>query len=192
MGRHHHLGLARDGPHKHLWPHRAAPVGVGSGPERKGSTMTDIRLTIEDLHKTYPPRGRKDPGTEVLRGVNLEVHDGEFLSIVGPSGAGKTTLLRCISGLLAPTSGRVLLDDQEFTAPPREIALVFQDYSRSLYPWMNVGKNIALPLRAQGLDKGEIAKRVESCSASVGLEGAAGRYPWQLLLSRPFDKFWDC
>ncbi|MGO1638611.1 ABC transporter ATP-binding protein [Ancrocorticia populi] len=142
--------------------------------------MTDIRLTIEDLHKTYPPRGRKDPGTEVLRGVNLEVHDGEFLSIVGPSGAGKTTLLRCISGLLAPTSGRVLLDDQEITAPPREIALVFQDYSRSLYPWMNVGKNIALPLRAQGLDKGEIAKRVESCLASVGLEGAAGRYPWQL------------
>lgn len=142
--------------------------------------MTDIRLSVENLHKTYPPRGRKDAGTEVLRDVNLEVHDGEFLSIVGPSGAGKTTLLRCISGLLAPTSGRVLLDGQEVAGPPREIALVFQDYSRSLYPWMNVARNIALPLRAQGLDKVEIAGRVESCLASVGLEGAGGRYPWQL------------
>ena len=142
--------------------------------------MTDIRLSVENLHKTYPPRGRKDAGTDVLRDVNLEVHDGEFLSIVGPSGAGKTTLLRCISGLLAPTSGRVLLDGQEVAGPPREIALVFQDYSRSLYPWMNVAKNIALPLRAQGLDKAEIAGRVEGCLASVGLEGAGGRYPWQL------------
>ncbi|MGO1591520.1 MAG: ABC transporter ATP-binding protein [Ancrocorticia sp.] len=142
--------------------------------------MTDVRLKVEGLHKTYPARGRTDSGTEVLRDVNLEVHDGEFLSIVGPSGAGKTTLLRCISGLLAPTSGQVLLDDQEITGPPRQIALVFQDYSRSLYPWMNVGKNIALPLRAQGLDKEEISGRVNSCLASVGLEGASGRYPWQL------------
>lgn len=142
--------------------------------------MTDIRLNIDGLHKTYPPRGRKDAGTEVLRDVNLAVDNREFLSIVGPSGAGKTTLLRCICGLLEPTSGSVTLDGAEITTPPSEIALVFQDYSRSLYPWMNVAKNIGLPLRAQGLDKAEIHDRVTSCLASVGLEGAGTRYPWQL------------
>ena len=143
--------------------------------------MTDtVRLRIDGIHKTYPPRNRKDSGTEVLRDISLDVRDGEFLTIVGPSGAGKTTLLRTISGLLEATSGEVLLDGKKIDGPPREIALVFQDYSRSLYPWMTVAKNIALPLKAHGVARDDIAKRVESCLYHVGLAGAGDRYPWQL------------
>ena len=143
--------------------------------------MTDnVRLRIDGIHKTYPPRSRKDTGTEVLKDINLDVYDGEFLTIVGPSGAGKTTLLRTISGLLDATSGQVLLDGKKSDGPPREIALVFQDYSRSLYPWMSVAKNIGLPLKAHGVDKAEIEKRVEACLYHVGLAGAGDRYPWQL------------
>ncbi|MBM9432412.1 ABC transporter ATP-binding protein [Flaviflexus equikiangi] len=139
-----------------------------------------VRLSIENLHKTYPARNRRDKGTEVLRDINVDVFDGEFLTIVGPSGAGKTTLLRTVSGLLDSTSGRVLLDGKEIVGPPREIALVFQDYSRSLYPWMTVAKNIGLPLKAHGVERAEIAKRVEAALFNVGLAGVGDRYPWQL------------
>lgn len=140
----------------------------------------NVRLRIDDIHKTYPPRKRRDPGTEVLKGISLDVYDQEFLTIVGPSGAGKTTLLRILAGLLEPTSGHILLDGKEIDGPPREIALVFQDYSRSLYPWMSVEKNIGLPLKAHGVDSAEIAGRVDSCLKSVGLEGVGEKYPWQL------------
>lgn len=140
----------------------------------------NVRLHVDGVHKTYPPRKRTDTGTEVLKDINLEVFDREFLTIVGPSGAGKTTLLRIISGLLPATEGQVLLDGKAIDGPPREIALVFQDYSRSLYPWMNVAKNIGLPLRAHGVDQAEIKERVESCLESVGLAGVGDRYPWQL------------
>lgn len=142
--------------------------------------MTDVRLRIDGIHKTYPPRGRRDNGTEVLRDITLDVYDGEFLTIVGPSGAGKTTLLRTVAGLLEATSGQVLLDGKQIDGPPREIALVFQDYSRSLYPWMSVAKNIALPLKAHGVDRAEIDKRVEASLYNVGLAGVGERYPWQL------------
>jgi NitT/TauT family transport system ATP-binding protein len=108
------------------------------------------------------------------------VRPGAFVCIVGPSGAGKTTLMRCMCGLLSPSSGTVVLDGQPINGPPERLALVFQDYSRSLLPWMSVGGNIMLPLRSKGVDKAERWRRATEALAAVGLDGVAALYPWQL------------
>jgi NitT/TauT family transport system ATP-binding protein len=117
--------------------------------------------------------------------VNLQVADGELVTIVGPSGCGKSTLLRCLAGLLPPTSGQVVLDSVTVTRVPDRLAVVFQDYSRSLYPWLTVADNVALPLRRTkngDTRNGRAARRQSAFAAleSVGLAGFAGRYPWQL------------
>ena len=122
--------------------------------------------------------------------VTLQVADGELVTIVGPSGCGKSTLLRCLAGLLPPTSGRVVLDGVPVTKVPDRLAVVFQDYSRSLYPWLTVADNVALPLRRKGGRRPGRSAPVQSAKArrrsalaaldSVGLAGFAGRHPWQL------------
>ena len=111
--------------------------------------------------------------------VTLQVADGELVTIVGPSGCGKSTLLRCVAGLLPPTSGRVVLDGAVVTRVPDRLAVVFQDYSRSLYPWLTVADNVALPLRRT---ERRAVRRQSALAAleSVGLAGFADRYPWQL------------
>ena len=111
--------------------------------------------------------------------VTLQVADGELVTIVGPSGCGKSTLLRCVAGLLPPTSGRVVLDGAVVTRVPDRLAVIFQDYSRSLYPWLTVADNVALPLRRT---ERRAVRRQSALAAleSVGLAGFAGRYPWQL------------
>ena len=90
--------------------------------------------------------------------ISMQVADGELVTIVGPSGCGKSTLLRCVAGLLPPTSGQVVLNGVPVTRVPDRLAVVFQDYSRSLYPWLTVAANVALPLlskaRQQGQPKG--------------------------------------
>jgi NitT/TauT family transport system ATP-binding protein len=116
----------------------------------------------------------------VLEKIDLEVSRGEFLCVVGPSGAGKTTLLRCMSGLLQPTEGTVLVDGVPIVEPPPALAVVFQDYSRSLMPWLSIERNAMLPLRAQGLARGERRDRARAALAAVGLSEFGGHYPWQL------------
>src|ERR1700755_275330 len=91
---------------------------------------------------------RKDFGpVSIIKGVDLEMRDGEFVVFVGPSGCGKSTLLRLIAGLEDTTSGQILLDGQDMTAEPparRQLAMVFQSYA--LYPHMTVAQNIGFPL----------------------------------------------
>jgi NitT/TauT family transport system ATP-binding protein len=111
--------------------------------------------------------------------VSLQVADGELVTIVGPSGCGKSTLLRCVAGLLPPTGGRVVLDGAVVTRVPDRLAVVFQDYSRSLYPWLTVADNVALPLR-RSEHRGVRRRSALAALESVGLAGFAGRYPWQL------------
>jgi NitT/TauT family transport system ATP-binding protein len=115
-----------------------------------------------------------------LEDVTFQVGLGEFVSMVGPSGSGKTTLLRCISGLMRPTSGEVRLDGQVVNDVPEALALVFQDYSRSLYPWMTVRENVDMPLRRLKLDPAERRERIESSLEEVGLAAAVNQFPWQL------------
>jgi NitT/TauT family transport system ATP-binding protein len=117
--------------------------------------------------------------------ISLQVADGELVTIVGPSGCGKSTLLRCLAGLLPPTSGQVVFDGAVVTRVPDRLAVVFQDYSRSLYPWLTVADNVALPLRRTRVSHarhGRPARRQSALIAleSVGLADFAGRYPWQL------------
>ncbi len=81
--------------------------------------------------------------THAIGDVSFTVGDGEFVSVVGPSGCGKTTLLKCIAGLLPPSHGEILLRGKQVTSPPEEMALVFQEYSRSLFPWMSVRNNVS-------------------------------------------------
>ena len=130
-------------------------------------------LRVENLAKAYGDN-------PAIADVGFEVSEREFVCVVGPSGCGKTTLLKCMSGLLAPSAGRVLLHDRPVLQPPEEMALVFQEYSRSLLPWMSVRSNVALPLRHKKLDKAERTRLVEEAVEAVGLTQHLDRYPWQL------------
>jgi NitT/TauT family transport system ATP-binding protein len=134
-------------------------------------------LKVSHISKTYDSG---EQATQAIADVSFEVNPGELVCIVGPSGCGKTTLLRTISGLLSATSGTVELDGKPITDPPEQMALVFQDYSRSLFPWMTVAANVDFPLRRKPLNKAERKQSVDQALASVGLDGFAARYPWQL------------
>ena len=114
-------------------------------------------------------------------GIDLLAKEGEFLVLLGPSGCGKTTLMRLIAGLEQPTSGEILLDGTVVNdLPPRarNIAMVFQSYA--LYPHLTVEKNISFPLRAIGMEKGEIRKKVERAARMFGIERFLDRKPRQL------------
>ena len=134
-------------------------------------------LEIDRVAKTY---GGGDDAFTAIDEVTLTTRPGEMLCIVGPSGCGKTTLLRCVSGLMPPTSGAVRLDDRAVTAPPRTMALVFQDYSRSLLPWMSIHDNVVLPLKAGRMARHEREALASEALASVGLDADGRKYPWQL------------
>ncbi len=116
----------------------------------------------------------------MLSDVTFDVREGELLSVVGPSGCGKTTLLRLLCGLTPPSDGSVLFNGKAVMRPPREVALVFQDYSRSLFPWLSVIRNVMLPLRRAGLRRGEKIARAEAVLQEMGLHGVARKYPWEL------------
>jgi NitT/TauT family transport system ATP-binding protein len=119
-------------------------------------------------------------GHVAIDDISFLVDDGELVAIVGPSGCGKSTLLRCIAGLLPPTRGQVVLNGVPVTRVPDGLAVVFQDYSRSLYPWLSVRDNVALPL--QRTERRRAVRREAALAAleSVGLADAAAKYPWQL------------
>jgi NitT/TauT family transport system ATP-binding protein len=135
-------------------------------------------LEIRSLAKTYGGGG--DKAVAALADVSFTVADGEFLCVVGPSGCGKTTLLKCIAGLLAPSGGDVLLRGRRVTGPPPEMALVFQEYGRSLMPWSSVRNNVLLPLRHKRLGRRERRRLVEEALDAVGLTRFIDHYPWQL------------
>jgi NitT/TauT family transport system ATP-binding protein len=134
-------------------------------------------LDIDGVGKTY---GGGHHPVAALDEITFSTRPGELLCIVGPSGCGKTTLLRCISGLMAPTTGRVQLDEATVGAPPRSMALVFQDYSRSLLPWMTIHDNVVLPLKAARVPRDRREALATEALASVGLQGDGRKYPWQM------------
>jgi NitT/TauT family transport system ATP-binding protein len=118
-------------------------------------------------------------GTVVaFRNVELNVKSNEVLCIVGPSGCGKTTLLRCIGGLLAPSSGQVLIDGQTVSSPRPGVAIVFQHFG--LLPWKTVVDNVAFGLKIAGISRQQLAERVEHYIRLVGLAGFEDHYPYQL------------
>lgn len=133
-------------------------------------------LDVTDLGHTY---SGKQTHTAVS-GLSFTVEAGELACIVGPSGCGKSTLLRAIAQLITPSQGEVRLHGDLITGVPEDMAVVFQDYSRSLFPWMSVRANVEFPLKSRGFGKGERRKRAAETLGWVGLSASAAKYPWQL------------
>ena len=134
-------------------------------------------LEVKHLGKTY---GTGEKATHAVGDVSFSVAEGEFVCVVGPSGCGKTTLLKCIAGLLRPSTGEVLLRGKRVARPPEEMALVFQEYGRSLMPWASVRNNVLLPLRHKKLPRSERKRLVEESLDAVNLTHFIDHYPWQL------------
>lgn len=135
------------------------------------------RLSVRGLRKSF---GSGSTAKTVIEDLSFDVQPREFVCVVGPSGVGKTTLLKCLSGLMPPSGGQTLLDGRLIDGPPREMALVFQDYTRSLMPWLTVEKNVGLVLRGSGLTRQERNERVRRAVDEVNLTDSMQKYPWQL------------
>lgn len=134
-------------------------------------------LDVNNLGHVY---GTGSRAVEAIGDLTFAVGDGEIVTIVGPSGAGKTTLLRSLSGLLPYSRGSVRLKNDLIRAPHPDMALVFQDYNRSLLPWATVRENVVLPIRRKAGNKDQVRRRADEALAEVGLSDASDRYPWQL------------
>jgi putative spermidine/putrescine transport system ATP-binding protein len=150
----------------------AIPTTVDASPPAAPAAGVAVRL--EHVEKRYGD-------VVAVDGIDLDVRDGEFFSMLGPSGSGKTTTLRMIAGFELPTSGRILLHGADVTAIPpfdRDVNTVFQDYA--LFPHMTVGDNVAYGLMVRKVPKPERAARVSEALRMVRLEGYDGRKPGQL------------
>jgi NitT/TauT family transport system ATP-binding protein len=135
-------------------------------------------LRVCNVRKVFDPATR---ATVALNGVDLAITKGSFVSIVGPSGCGKSTLLQIIAGLIDPTSGAVFLDDHLVEGPPPGALYVFQQYTRSLFPWKTVERNVAFGLEnRETLSRAEVAARTREIIGLVKLTGFERHYPWQL------------
>lgn len=136
--------------------------------------MSDKVIELQAVHKIIH-------GEEILQDINLEVKNGEFLTLLGPSGCGKTTLLRLISGFEEPTQGKVFIGNKDVSGLPphrRHVHTVFQNYA--LFPHLSVFENVAFGLRCQKLPEAEIESRVSEVLKMVKLENFAARKPDQL------------
>ena len=134
-------------------------------------------LEVSGLSHTY---GAGAKAHTAVNDLSFTVEAGQLASIVGPSGCGKSTLLRCVAGLTPPTEGTVSLHGDRVNGVPDDLAVVFQDYSRSLFPWLSVQKNVEFPLRWRQISKAERRSRAAEALEQVGLSGVGGKFPWQL------------
>jgi NitT/TauT family transport system ATP-binding protein len=145
-------------------------LSAANGAER------DLLVRIAALQKYY--KGRDGREVHALKDIDLDVVEGEFVSIVGPSGCGKTTLLRILSGVLSRSSGEVFIAQRPVTGPSRDIGLVFQ--APVLLPWRTVIENVMIPSVVQGRDRKASLRRARELLAMVGLAGFEDKYPNEL------------
>jgi NitT/TauT family transport system ATP-binding protein len=134
-------------------------------------------LEVRHVKKVYDGHGRV---VEAIGDLSFACAAGELVCIVGPSGAGKTTLLKCVAGLIEPTAGEVVLGEVRVSGPPPGMAVVFQDYGRSLFPWLTVENNVALPLVQRKRPRADVRRLVDAALGEVGLADVHRAYPWQL------------
>lgn len=146
-------------------------------PSNVTQSVRQHALEANSVKKTYSSQSGP---VEAIEDLSFSLAAGEFVCIVGPSGAGKTTLLRCMAGLLDVTAGQVLVEGKVINEPPSKMAVVFQEYARSLFPWLTVTQNVELPLKEKKLPRSERAALVNQAIEAVGLSDSAGSYPWQL------------
>ncbi|HXJ80649.1 MAG TPA: ABC transporter ATP-binding protein [Candidatus Methylomirabilis sp.] len=138
--------------------------------------MSGSLISVTGLEKTYVTRGRAL--VPALAGISLDIHTGEFVTIVGQSGCGKTTLLKILAGLIPRSAGHVSLRGDPVNGPSRDIGIVFQD--PVLLPWRTVLRNVRLPAEVLGLDAARSTTRATELLALVGLEGFEDKYPHEL------------
>jgi len=141
--------------------------------------MAEVRF--EHVSKRYATGG-----AYVIRDLNLDIRDGEFLVLVGPSGCGKSTILKLVTGLVQATSGHVFVGQREVGAEPVRVGMAFQN--PTLLPWLKLRENVMLPLKIvppfrqdyRAKRRTEFADRIEALLEQVGLKGFSDKYPWQL------------
>jgi NitT/TauT family transport system ATP-binding protein len=140
------------------------------------------KISLQNVSKQFTVRqtkGQPQATTFVaLDNISLDIHAGDFLSLVGPSGSGKTTLLDLLAGLSKPSSGQVLVDGSEVTGPGLDRAVVFQQYA--LFPWRTAKANIEFGLEGTGLNRRQRAERAREYLDLVDLSGFEERYPHEL------------
>jgi len=139
-------------------------------------TSSTAILTVRGLSHTY---GHAGTAHRAIAHIDCELETGQSMSVVGPSGAGKTTLLRCLAGLQRPTAGSIEIAGEPVSRVPESLAVVFQDYSRSLMPWLSVLHNVEFPLRGR-LPKSQVRERALQALELVGLSDAGSKHPRQL------------
>jgi NitT/TauT family transport system ATP-binding protein len=134
-------------------------------------------LTIRNLTKTYfdPYRALQ---VNAVRGVSLEVEQGDFICVVGPSGCGKSTILNMVAGFLPPSGGEILVGGRAVKGPGPDRGVVFQSFA--LFPWKTVLENVAFGPKMRGIKKGEREAIAREYLALAGLSHAADRYPNEL------------
>ncbi|MEZ4631131.1 MAG: ABC transporter ATP-binding protein [Deinococcales bacterium] len=141
------------------------------------SHKTASVIQAKALNMVFKGRGTE---TIALKDANLDIYEGEFVSLIGPSGCGKTTLLRLIADLIEPSSGELLVNGKtpHKARLDRDYGYVFQ--APALYEWRNVIKNVMLPLEIMGFSRQERQARAEKLLNMVGLKDFHKQYPWQL------------
>ncbi len=134
-----------------------------------------VKVHIDHVVKKFQGRNGE---MVALNGVDMDIHENEFICVVGPSGCGKSTLLNIIGGLETPTEGKVLVDGKEVQGPGPDRGIVFQQYA--LFPWLTVEKNVQFGLKLQGKSKEESEELARKYLKMVDLEGFAKSYPKEL------------
>ena len=148
--------------------------------------MTEVRQAVEITEAVISARSldlvfqTADSPVHALSSIDLDIAEGEFVSLIGPSGCGKTTLLRVIADLEQPTSGTITVNGMSPDEARRKRAYGYVFQAAALYPWRTIEKNIALPLEIMGFDEPERRRRVETGLDLVGLAGFGRKFPWQL------------
>src|SRR5437879_1185677 len=135
-------------------------------------TIQNNLLDIRGVCRSFTKGSGED--LLVLEKVNLTIHSGEIVGLLGRSGSGKSTLLRIIAGLIAPSSGDARCRGETIKGPPNGVAMVFQSFA--LFPWLTVLQNVELGLEALGIDATERRKRALAANALIGLDGFASDY----------------
>jgi NitT/TauT family transport system ATP-binding protein len=138
-------------------------------------TNTTALVHLENVSKRYQSGGNE---IVALSGLDLEVREGEFLSLLGPSGCGKSTALNIMGGLLTPSEGDVTVAGEAMTKPRRDIGMMFQQ--AVMFPWRTTLENVLLPIEVFGLNKKDYVAKAEELLEMVGITEFKNSYPWQL------------